>query len=529
MWSGGVWRTWDGSDWRPYLRDNDVLTAAFGDATAPGQAFSGDADTGGFRKSANVMAWATAGVERMSVSSAGLSVVGAFDTTGSITSGGNLVMAGSQLAIGTVAGQSFINVRNNKDLTGAVTAYSQLSDGTVLSGVTTAAYYHRVQPSTAAAAFTLSTLACYSAGFGAVGAGSTITNAFGFNAEAAFVPTATLVAGYRGGIPAGTGRYNIYCDGDAQNLFGGISTFNTSVIAPTIGPSGAQQHTLPAVASSTLAVIGSNNNFSSAQSFGSNAQIAGQLAVGTVSGAASINVRLNKAIGGAATAYSVENDPEIQSAVTTIAFVNRVLPSTAAAAFTLTTLNGFAASIGTIGAGSTVTNAYAFHAESGWVGAGTTGAGFRGAIPSGTGRYNLLMDGTAQNKLTGVTIFENSVTYGNVQITYQQAPTAKTATGALSAAELLTQHIKYNGAAGNLTLPLASALDTALTTLIGTAAANNQGFRMKVTSATTSTGVATIVTNTGWTLDGSMAVAIGNSVEFRIRKTGTNAFTIYRD
>jgi hypothetical protein len=520
-----------GTTWRAYVRDDDISLTNYGDATAPGQSFFGDADTGGFRKAANVMAWATAGVERMSLASTGLSVVGTLDTTGNIASGanvtaaGNVVVTGNQLAVGTVQGQTFVNIRFNKDVTGAVTSYSELSDGVVQSGVTTAAYYSRTQPSTAAAAFTLANLICYSAGLGTIGAGSSVTNAFGFNAEPAFIPAATLVAGYRGGIPAATGRYNIYCDGDAQNLFTGVSTFVTSVIAPTVGPTLAQQHALPAVASSTLAVVGANNNFSASQTFGVNVQVAGQLAVGTVATAGSVNVRLNKNVAGATVAYSVLNDPEVQSAVTATAYGSRVVPSTAAAAFTLTTLNAFSASIGTVGAGSAVTNAYAFHAESGWVGAGTINAGFRGAIPSAAGRYNLYMDGTAQNLLAGVTTFSTNIVVGGTEFLLVGASTAKTAAATLTAAELLTQHVKYNGAAANLTLPLASALDSAI---LSGALPNDRGFELFITSATTSTGVATVATNTGWTLDGAMTVAIGASQRFLVRKTGTNAFTLIR-
>jgi hypothetical protein len=44
----------------------------------------------------------------------------------------------------------------------------------------------------------------------------------------------------------------------------------------------------------------------------------------------------------------------------------------------------------------------------------------------------------------------------------------------------------------------------------------------------TGTGVATLGTNTGLTLVGSMAVANGASGLFRVRKTAVNTYTVYR-
>jgi hypothetical protein len=70
------------------------------------------------------------------------------------------------------------------------------------------------------------------------------------------------------------------------------------------------------------------------------------------------------------------------------------------AAFTLTSLNHFAAGQGTLGAGSAISNQYGFVAQSSLIGA-TNNIGFAGQIPAGTNRWNAYMSGTAQNWFAG--------------------------------------------------------------------------------------------------------------------------------
>ena len=77
------------------------------------------------------------------------------------------------------------------------------------------------------------------------------------------------------------------------------------------------------------------------------------------------------------------------------------IPSTAASAFTLGNLVHFRAESTTIGSTSAVTNQYGFSAGANLIGATGFNLGFHGNIPSGTNRYNLYMDGTAQNYLAG--------------------------------------------------------------------------------------------------------------------------------
>ena len=118
------------------------------------------------------------------------------------------------------------------------------------------------------------------------------------------------------------------------------------------------------------------------------------------SGTAGVNLDIRKIITGAVSAFGVNVQATIQSDVTTTTSSFQTFPSTAAAAFTLTSLRHFDADQGTIGVGSTVTNQYGFRANSTITGA-TNNYGFYGNIASGTNRYNLYMAGTAANYLAG--------------------------------------------------------------------------------------------------------------------------------
>lgn len=81
----------------------------------------------------------------------------------------------------------------------------------------------------------------------------------------------------------------------------------------------------------------------------------------------------------------------------------------------------------------------------------------------------------------------------------------------------------------NLTLPLATAMDTAFPQSVANSAID---FSVVNTSATAA-NIDTMTTNTGWTLVGNMVVpgltaGPGTSGRFRARKTGAGAWTLYR-
>lgn len=105
-------------------------------------------------------------------------------------------------------------------LTGTTTYYGVASQGTVQSDVTNAVRMFRSSTSTAATAFTLATLQGYWAGQGTFGAGSAVTNQFGFFADSSLTG-ATNNFGFYSNIASGSGRYNFYANGTADNYLAG--------------------------------------------------------------------------------------------------------------------------------------------------------------------------------------------------------------------------------------------------------------------------------------------------------------------
>lgn len=108
------------------------------------------------------------------------------------------------------------------------------------------------------------------------------------------------------------------------------------------------------------------------------------------------NLNINRAITGAVTANGVQVSSQVVGTVTTAARYFSAIASTAAG--TLTDLFYFRAAQGTFT--GTVTNQYGYFVDASVIGA-TNNYGFRGAIPAATNRWNLYMDGTADNYLAG--------------------------------------------------------------------------------------------------------------------------------
>jgi hypothetical protein len=111
-------------------------------------------------------------------------------------------------------------------------------------------------------------------------------------------------------------------------------------------------------------------------------------------------------------AYGVTSDGTFQAGVTATGAQYRSVARTAAASFTLASLHHYQATQATLGAGSAITTQSGFVADATLVGA-TNNYGFYGNIPSGTGRYNLYMLGTAANYLAGSLQVDGGIT-GNL-------------------------------------------------------------------------------------------------------------------
>jgi hypothetical protein len=384
-----------------------------------------------------------------------------------MTGTANNYMAGA-LGIGTTSLGS-VNLYVSKNITGNVNSYGIYNVGTIQSDVTTTAYMYRSLPSTAAATFTLGALHHFNATQSTIGAGSAVTNQYGYFVDSTLTG-ATNNYGFYGAIASGANRYNIYMAGGAnnylggslgigstvltgyslvigKNITGGVNSYgveqsgtvlsdvtsnsagfrnnlNTQAAAFTLGTYRhfyAQQSSIGAgssvsnqygfVAESNMVGATSNNwgfvgnlpsganNWNLYMGGTANNYMAGSLGIGTTS-IASINLRISKGITGGTIAYSVLQDSQVQSDVTSQAhgFYNGL--GTVAATFTLSNYYHFRAYQGGLGAGSTVTNQYAYFADA-TITSATNNFGFYGNIQPGANNYNLYMNGGANNYLAG--------------------------------------------------------------------------------------------------------------------------------
>ena len=109
-------------------------------------------------------------------------------------------------------------------------------------------------------------------------------------------------------------------------------------------------------------------------------------------------------------------------------------------------------------------------------------------------------------------------------VVYQNQPaqTSLAVASTLTIAQLLTGIIQYTGALATLTLPTGALIEAGLPATFPT----DMSFDVSVIN--TGSGTATLGTASGLTLTGSMAVTAGASGLFRVRKTATSTYTVYR-
>lgn len=131
---------------------------------------------------------------------------------------GNMTVNGTS-GFGVAAG-TVIAARAGAPTGTDVGKYAFAFDGTFNSSTTSFAVSYLSSPSTAAASFTLGNLIHFRAAQGTFGAGSTVTNQYGFIVDAGLTG-ATNNYGYLSSIPAGANRWNFYASGTAANYFAG--------------------------------------------------------------------------------------------------------------------------------------------------------------------------------------------------------------------------------------------------------------------------------------------------------------------
>lgn len=272
-----------------------------------------------------------------------------YGNVGANTNRWNLYMNGSannylagNLGIGstTLAGNSF---RVSKAITGATTSIGIRSDGQVQPDVTGAAYNFR-SDAQVAVGFTnpLPALMHYSSIQGTLG--STVSTQVGFNADAS-LSGATNNYGFRGLLNSGTGKWNLYMVGTANNYLGGRLGIGTTTL-----------------------------DFS--------------------------NLSISLPLTGGSNFYSAYNHGIIQSDVTGIAAYYRTNASTQASSFTVGSVVHYGAYQGSFSTPSAVTNQYGVYVDGSLTGA-VNNYGVFSNIAVATNRWNLYMAGTAGNYLEG--------------------------------------------------------------------------------------------------------------------------------
>lgn len=240
-----------------------------------------------------------------------------------------------------------VALRLGTTITGGTTAYGAYWGSTVQPSVTSSAIYNQTFAATAAngaVPYTVGALRHYSAGQSTFNADSTVTTQIGFAVEST-VTGATNNYGFWGNIASGTGRYNLYMGGTADNY------------------------------------------------------LAGSLGIGATP-VAGQNLLIGKTFTGAVSTFGTINNGTVQSDVTNTAQYFRTTASTAAATFTLSDIRHYNAVQGTFGLGSTVTNQYGFIVDATLTGA-TNNYGFYSNIASGSNRFNFYANGTATNYFAG--------------------------------------------------------------------------------------------------------------------------------
>jgi len=137
------------------------------------------------------------------------------------------------------------------------------------------------------------------------------------------------------------------------------------------------------------------------------------------------------------------------------------------------------------------------------------------ALPNSGGGYQFT-DGNTNEIIMGV----------------QAAPQTATATATLTAAQITGGLLVATAGTGavSYTMPTAAAIDAVFVN-----AKVNSTFELKVVNLGTSSGIVTMVVNTGITAVGNLLIAITGSAagvsgagQFLFRKTDTAAYTVYR-
>jgi hypothetical protein len=118
----------------------------------------------------------------------------------------------------------------SRGITGSTNVSSVLNTSVIQADVTFAGSAFTSQIGTQNTTFTLTLLRHFSALQGAIGAGSIVSNQYGFHASSGLV-SAQNNFGFRGEIPAGATNWNLYMSGTANNYLAGNLLIGTTTDA----------------------------------------------------------------------------------------------------------------------------------------------------------------------------------------------------------------------------------------------------------------------------------------------------------
>lgn len=155
--------------------------------------------------------------------------------------------------------------------------------------------------------------------------------------------------------------------------------------------------------------------------------------------------------------------------------------------------------------------------------AGGTGVTVSGQslIPGNSvGDFLITKSTTATYTMVGIGVYAQKFANTNSLIATPDDGTTQTLTAAMIVGgNHNVYHVTTGGTTPSLTLPLATAIDTALPSM-----AIGQSYTLRIIN--TNSGTATVVTNTGWTTSGTLTIATNAWREFVVTRTGTATYTI---
>lgn len=149
-------------------------------------------------------------------------------------------------------------------------------------------------------------------------------------------------------------------------------------------------------------------------------------------------------------------------------------------------------------------------------GTGVTVSGRTSSQPNSVIEYLITKTGAATYTALGIGVYPQAFAASYGLIGTADNGTTQTLTAAMIAGGQVTYHVTTGGTTPSLTLPLATAIDTALPEIRA-----GQSYVLRIINS--NSGTVTVVTNTGWTTSGTLTIATNTWREFLVTCTTTQA------